>query len=408
MFDWWKEQKLIPFQGSIYVTVSPVPLIVSRETFSPSLRSYGPFQPEIKPEVDHHHHHHHHQGSGPPRRPSSAISNSTIERSPSTTSNSATNQQSTVISKSLDAPLESRLSTGSGSSAARKNISSDGEPSVIWSRIEGAPCKIPKNLWHQFSAGNNKCSYAIKFSWDGRKVACGASVFTAYRSNEKRSSIFIYEIPSGKFVKRVNGFHSGAIYEIDWSPNDKYLVSASSDCTAHVWNNVKEYQSSILLPHPCFVYTARFHVTRSGIVFTGSYDGLIRVWCIKLSLESTAVEPQLVQEIDCFYGQVLSLAWKISFPTTSSSIATSNTDPTVDSSPTTKSVVTLFASGSKGEIITLSQRDVTSDFTWYLSGSIKINEIIEIPINNIVIHPHANKILIFSRDGVQRMIDYQL
>lgn len=405
------------------MTVSPIPLIVSRETFCPSFRSYGPFQPETNsvpnyqqnyvnqtnghfPHNDHHHHHHFNQGL--PRRPSSAISNSTIERSPSTTSNppGASGQQTNAVNKSLDSALELRLGTSSSSPGHNnKEIVHDpNQPIVIWNRLEGAPCKIPKNLWHQFSAGNNKCSYAIKFSWDGRKVACGASVFTAYRSNEKRSSIFIYEIPSGRFMKRVNGFHSGAIYEIDWSPNDKYLVSASSDCTAHVWNNVKEYQSSILLPHPCFVYTARFHVTRSGIVFTGSYDGLIRIWCIKLSLESTAVEPQLVQEIDCFYGQVLSLAWKIIPPPPPPSSSSSSNSNIVHSIP----IVTLFASGSKGEIVTLSQRDVTSDFTWYLSGSIKINEIIEVPVNNIVVHPQSNKILICCRDGVQRMIDYQL
>jgi hypothetical protein len=31
-------------------------------------------------------------------------------------------------------------------------------------------CKLPRNLWHQLSAGNNKCCYNVAFSPDGRKI----------------------------------------------------------------------------------------------------------------------------------------------------------------------------------------------------------------------------------------------
>ena len=77
----------------------------------------------------------------------------------------------------------------------------------------------------------------MAFSNDGSKIACCASVFTAYMSTEKRSSIFIYDIPGGNFLQRVNGFHSAPIYYLDWSKNDKLLASASADCTCLVSNN---------------------------------------------------------------------------------------------------------------------------------------------------------------------------
>lgn len=61
-------------------------------------------------------------------------------------------------------------------------------------------CKLPSSTYHQLSAGNNKCCYNVAFSNDGSKIACCASVFTAYMSTEKRSSIFIYEIPGIVFL----------------------------------------------------------------------------------------------------------------------------------------------------------------------------------------------------------------
>lgn len=31
-------------------------------------------------------------------------------------------------------------------------------------------CKLPRNVWHQLSAGNNKCCYNVAYSPDGRKI----------------------------------------------------------------------------------------------------------------------------------------------------------------------------------------------------------------------------------------------
>jgi len=53
-------------------------------------------------------------------------------------------------------------------------------------------------------------------------------------------------------------------------------------CPARVWKTDKT--SNVLakmLPHPSFVYTAKFHRTVEKIVVTGGYDRLIRVWSLQ-------------------------------------------------------------------------------------------------------------------------------
>ena len=149
---------------------------------------------------------------------------------------SAAQQQQSFHQTSL--PSGQPPSTQAAMAAARNQSTS-----VLsnWNKSSGGStnsqqhCKLPSSTWHQLSAGNNKCCYNVAFSNDGSKIACCASVFTAYMSNEtRRSSIFIYDLPAGTFLQRVNGFHSAPIYYLDWSKNDKLLASASADCTCLV------------------------------------------------------------------------------------------------------------------------------------------------------------------------------
>lgn len=155
---------------------------------------------------------------------------------------SATTQQQTFHQTSL--PSAQPASTQQTAAAAQRQQSasrlSNWNKSSAGSTNSQQHCKLPSSTWHQLSAGNNKCCYNVAFSNDGTKIACCASVFTAYMSNEKRSSIFIYDLPSGSFLQRVNGFHSAPIYYLDWSKNDKLLASASADCTCLVSDRLCE------------------------------------------------------------------------------------------------------------------------------------------------------------------------
>lgn len=43
----------------------------------------------------------------------------------------------------------------------------------------------------------------------------------------------MYEIPSGRFMRELCG-HLNIIYDLDWSKDDRYLVTSSSDGTARL------------------------------------------------------------------------------------------------------------------------------------------------------------------------------
>ena len=44
-----------------------------------------------------------------------------------------------------------------------------------------------------------------------------------------------------------------------------------------VWN-IEKPNKPVILPHPKFVYTAKFHPLDNNYIFTAGYDGIIRVW----------------------------------------------------------------------------------------------------------------------------------
>lgn len=73
----------------------------------------------------------------------------------------------------------------------------------------------------------------------------------------------------------------------------------------------------LILNHPCFVYSVKFHPTNHYLLATGAFDGAVRLWSIHESLKSTIKEPILLQCVVAsgsvaaatFHGQVLALCW---------------------------------------------------------------------------------------------------
>ena len=84
--------------------------------------------------------------------------------------------------------------------------------------------------------------------------------------------------------------HHDYIYDLEWSPDGRFLISTSSDFTAKVWEVPTDASASAsalgpghqhrhrhLLQHPSFVYAAAFH-PGGRFVATGAFDGEVRVW----------------------------------------------------------------------------------------------------------------------------------
>jgi WD40 repeat protein len=249
----------------------------------------------------------------------------------------------------------------------------------------------------------------------------------------------MYELPSGNFFRRVNGFHLGTIYDIDWSFDDRFVMSASNDCTAQIWSVEKEKHSSVVLPHPCFIYSCKFCPQKEYqyLIFTGAFDGIIRLWSVRKCWENhpgLSKDPELLREIDGFQGQVLSLCFK-AFPmisprsrtgTMSAKVNNNNNNNGISSSSHqhqgfnnnynnniyTEELV-LFSAGSNGSITLWKHKRETStgiyDIShWLPTGKIRVPELKGIPINCIKISPSGSKMLCCCRDGVLRMIDYDL
>ena len=145
-----------------------------------------------------------------------------------------------------------------------------------WSRLPTQSCKIPNKVHKSFGFGKNSFT-CLQFSRSGIYIAAGMS-----------SKIFIYDVISCEEVNHLTG-HIGYIYEIDWSFNDKYLLSVSNDCQGIIWS-LNQKNPLFILPHPSFIYCGRW-VTDEEVI-TGGKDHLIRYWC-----KNTGEEFNLVEEI---------------------------------------------------------------------------------------------------------------
>lgn len=71
--------------------------------------------------------------------------------------------------------------------------------------------------------------------------------------------------------------HNGRLYDVDFSPDGKYVVTASADRTARVWELQSGSRKSILQGHNGHVFCASFSPNSKRIV-TASGDNSARIW----------------------------------------------------------------------------------------------------------------------------------
>ncbi|XP_065834714.1 jouberin-like isoform X2 [Oscarella lobularis] len=261
-----------------------------------------------------------------------------------------------------------------GSAAAAASIR---QKPPMWSRLPGQTCRIPNRLMHSLPAGKRGC-LAITFSHDGRSLAaaCGDSDLASF-------PIMIYEIPSGDLKGQLSGHHN-LIYDVSWSSEDRELISASSDGTVNVWD-VKSLRSSPVqvLPHPCFVYAAQYHPSAPWLVVTGGYDHTIRAW----STETPEKNGRLLREMDGHRGLINSIVFDAHG-------------------------IKMFSGDSTGMIIMwktdTSQEETTDVHHWTALQRIKDPEIHGVAINQIVLHPNARRLCVYSRDNTVRIYDLRI
>nr|XP_050860903.1 jouberin-like isoform X1 [Vespula vulgaris]XP_050860904.1 jouberin-like isoform X1 [Vespula vulgaris] len=239
-----------------------------------------------------------------------------------------------------------------------------------WTRLAAQSCKIPNEKYFETEISENGCFF-LAFNNDGKYLAC---VF----SEEYDYPIIVYEIESNKVHVRFSG-HKTFVYSLNWSPDDHYLLSVSSDQTARIWDvRNKIVQHIRMLPHPSYVYCGKFNRRNMSIVVTGCYDRIARIWTRDLKSKNY----ELSQELETHEGFVNSLCFQKNG--------------------------NLLTADSVGTIILWSvkkNRRMSSKKEWYLSKKINIREIENITINAIILHPLESRLLVHSRDNGLRMID---
>ncbi|XP_073431961.1 jouberin isoform X2 [Dendrobates tinctorius] len=282
---------------------------------------------------------------------------------------------------SMAAHLESNIlqSDLQNDIAVMENNSSDArlkkEP-IKWTRLSGQACRIPNRPLLSLRGGHMGC-FSLRFSHVGRTLAAACSDRDGY-------PIHLYEIPSGQYLRELHG-HLNVVYDLCWSTDDHHLLSASSDGTVRLWRIGNEASSALkVLPHPSFVYTAKFHPMSDHLAVTGCYDGVIRVWNVKVK----EINGQLLQEFDGHKSFINSLCFDAEG-------------------------LHMFSGDSAGLIIiwntSISRSSQQNPIElWGILKEIKETDMKGIAVNHLEVHPNGRRLLIHTKDSTVRIMDLRI
>ena len=196
IYNLYKSSNLIKYPSSLTVTVKSV---LPPKKFAPCLRSFYAFQEE------------------------KAATSNDEENDNTEHDEEETYTESKKVAGETDDEILTQRNTKMNGSRLKLQGANE-KHNVIWTRLAGQPCRIPNDLLLSLQSGKNGC-YAIRFSRNGSFIACGIV------EENNISPVLVYEIPDGKLAAKFIG-HFGLIYEMDWSRNDKYILTASNDATA--------------------------------------------------------------------------------------------------------------------------------------------------------------------------------
>ena len=78
----------------------------------------------------------------------------------------------------------------------------------------------------------------------------------------------------------LKGPHSAGVSEVTWSPDSKYLLSASDDCTTVIWSVEKARPVRTLEGHKNAVMCGKYSPA-GNLIATGSFDETIFFWDVR-------------------------------------------------------------------------------------------------------------------------------
>lgn len=107
---------------------------------------------------------------------------------------------------------------------------------------------------------------SAKFSADGRYLVTA--------SNDKTARV--WDVASGKIISVLEG-HQSAVQDAEFSPDGKQVITASSDQTARVWDTLSGKSIGVFSGFGSVVWKA-FYTAKGERIVTSSEDGKVKLW----------------------------------------------------------------------------------------------------------------------------------
>lgn len=274
-----------------------------------------------------------------------------------------------ILNRKIDEKLENPRQIEMAKTLAYENLNRK------WQKLPGQACKIPNKTFKRIHF-REKGSMNVKFNHDGNLI-----VFSEVTSRDG-SILHVLKFPEMHEIFTMLE-HSDLIHDIDWwkSKLGTCMLTASSDFTAIVWRLEESSYTYKILPHPSFVYAAKFLQEEESLsvmkVVTAGRDNIVRIWQSK-KIGSEAFE--LIQELN----HPDSTTTNFSFIT---SISTRNAE-------------TFYTSNSMGEIIewTKTSKNINNDKKYQLNRRFQLDEFKQNFITDMEIHPRGNKLFVRLQD----------
>lgn len=175
-----------------------------------------------------------------------------------------------------------------------------------WEKFLDMPSMLPNIRQWKFDTDRQGC-HRIEFSNQGKYLAMACTMQSG------KTVIKIADVEHGQIKIILRGHHD-LIHDMSWSSDDNYLVSASADGSAKVYdltNKETDYADKLnytendamfflcTLPHCSYVYAAKiFPDTNLNqgniIVATACFDGKVRLWSVLTNEENVGanVKPE--------------------------------------------------------------------------------------------------------------------
>ena len=198
-----------------------------------------------------------------------------------------------------------------------KHILTRGDNSLI---IEESEMKVWNPITGQLVTvlkGHTQGIASASFSPDGEYIVTISGSFTLKKDggNGDHTAVKVWNAANGQLLADLKG-HTREVSSASFSPNGKYIVTASNDSTAKVWNTISGKLVATLKGHTSYVNNASFSPDGKYIV-TYSGDSNAKIW--------DAISGQLVATLKGRTGYFLPCA---SFSSDGNYIVTTSYDST--------------------------------------------------------------------------------